>query len=261
MTTEVSVDVDANVRTITLARPKTRNALTLPVVDRLAEMFEDAARDIGTRVVVFTGTEGAFCSGLDLKTALADPSTLASPAASLAHFHRLGRAVWNCPKPVIAAIDGAAAGYGCDLALACDVRVATKRAFFQESFTKIGLVPDGGGSFLLPRLVGLARASQMILFGEPLSAEEAHRIGLVSFLADDALTFATEKAKALAQGSPRALRHAKRVLRANLEGSFEQGLDREHEAQVACLQGRDSREGVTAFLEKRAPQFENDDGA
>jgi 2-(1,2-epoxy-1,2-dihydrophenyl)acetyl-CoA isomerase len=158
---------------------------------------------------------------------------------------------------VIALVDGPAVGFGCDLALACDLRVATTAAYFQEKFVRIGLIPDGGGTFWLPRMIGLARAAELIMLGERLEAEEAHRLGLVNRLVApaDGEGAARELAARLAKGPPLALRLMKESMLRNLNATVDQALDQEKAAQAQCLQSADLFEGVAAFFEKREPRF------
>src|SRR5688500_14960563 len=183
MSNEVQVEVRDRVRTIALNRPQTKNALTKDVVARVTAAFREAGTDAETRAVILTGRGGSFCSGADLKAAMTDPAVQSStPEQNVQVFHDLIRAVVGCPRPVVALVDGPAVGFGCDLALACDLRVATTAAYFQEKFVRIGLIPDGGGTFWLPRLVGLARAAEMIMLGEKVDGNEAHRLGMVNRL-------------------------------------------------------------------------------
>ena len=177
---DVLITDEAKVRWITLNRPETRNALTTALNQAVITAIQ-GAEAAGARVVVLSGAGGAFSSGLDLRVAAEegmDPSTIEGRMRS--YFHGLIRAVRSCPLPTVAVVDGAAAGFGCDLALAADLRLCSDRARFGEVFVKRGLMPDGGGTWTLPRLVGLGRAMEMMLTGELVDAAEAHRIGLVN---------------------------------------------------------------------------------
>jgi enoyl-CoA hydratase/carnithine racemase len=172
-------------------------------------------------------------------------------------FHGLVRAIVRCEKPTIAMMDGAAVGFGADIAFACDLRVASDQAYAQEKFVKIGLMPDGGGTFWLPRLVGTARAMQMILLAEKVEATELHRLGVVvkvvpsAQLRDATLALARE----LAAGPPLAFAAIKRSLYASW-GSIEDALMRERTEQLKLLRSSDSMEGVAAWMQKREPKFE-----
>jgi len=254
---EVRVTDRDGVRWIELDRPASRNGLTVEVNQRLIDALRGAPGV--ARAVVIAGAGGSFCSGLDLKDAMRRGGR---PPADLEHdlrtyFHGLIRAVRELPMPSIAAVDGAAAGFGCDLALACDLRVLSDRARFGEIFVRRGLMPDGGGTWMLPRLVGVGRALELMLTGEIVDAAEAHRIGLGNRLWPQAelveRTWAL--AGALAKGPPRVHRLIKASVYAGLDGSLDDALDREARGQLECLQSRDFVEGVSAFLGKREPSF------
>jgi len=253
----IVVDVRDGVRTIALDRPEVKNALTRPLAVALRDALVEAASAADTRVVILTGRGGSFCSGADLKEGLADPTVMADLDGAVGVFHDLVRAVVRCPKPVLALVDGPAVGFGCDLALACDLRVATDRAYFQEKFVRIGLVPDGGGTFWLPRLVGLGRAAELIMLGEKLEAAEALTLGVVNRVEppERAAEVALELAGRLAKGPPIALSLMKQCMRESLGGGLDAALDRERVAQVRCLGSADMMEGVMAFFEKREPRF------
>src|SRR5688572_28578974 len=179
--TDVHVTDREAVRTITIDRPESRNWLTVETTERIAAALKDLPD--GIRAIVLTGAAGAFCSGLDLKDAMRRGLQPGSPELERGlrdNFHGAIRALVTCARPTIAAVDGAAAGFGCDLALACDLRIASDRAKFGEVFVKRGLMPDGGGTWLLPRIVGLGRALELFYTGDMITAEEALRIGLVN---------------------------------------------------------------------------------
>ena len=254
---EVLVRDDANIRWITLNRPETRNALTVPVNAAVRAAVE-AAPAAGARVIALTGAGGAFCSGLDLRWAAAeglDASTVEERMRT--HFHGLVRALRACPLPTVAVVDGVAVGFGCDLALGCDLRLCSDRARFGEVFVKRGLMPDGGGTWTLPRLVGLGRSLEMSFTGELVEAAEAKAIGLVNrvFPAAQLEAAASDFLRSLAAGPPLVHRTVKAALYAAQEGSFEAALEAEVRGQLQLLQSRDFLEGVAAFLEKRPPHF------
>ncbi len=256
--TDLQLDDRDAVRTITIDRPPSRNGLTTDVCDRLAA----AVRDVPDAVhaIVLTGAHGAFCSGLDLKDALQRGIT-SGPELERGlreSFHGVIRALVESDRPTIALVDGAAAGFGCDLALACDLRVVSDRGVFGEIFVKRGLMPDGGGTWHLPRIVGLGRALEMMLTGELVHAEEALRIGLANRVIPHADIHAKthELATAIASGPPLVHRAVKRAVYAGLDGDLAAALDREATGQLQLLGSRDFGEGVTAFLQKRPPRFE-----
>ena len=256
---EVQVQDRDGIRRVTLNRPESKNALTLTVNQKLIAAFDEAAKSPTIRVVVLTGAGGSFCSGLDLKFAAElglEPEGYGKVLRS--HFHGLIRAIQGCMKPVVAAVDGAAVGYGCDLALACDVRLASDRARLGEVFVKRGLMPDGGGTFMLPRLVGLGRALELIFTGDIVDAAEAHRIGLVNRVYPaDQLEAATQKfALGLAAGSPLVYASVKHAVQQALHSNLDAALDAELAGQVKLLGSADFKEGMVAFLEKRPPRFQ-----
>lgn len=254
---DVLVSDRDGVRTLTLNRPESLNGLTVEMVSELDALFHAAADAPEVRVVVVTGAGGAFCSGLDLKAAT-ESDHLAHPEEGLAIFQGLVRTVRHTYKPTLAALDGAAAGFGADLALACDLRLASPRARLGERFVRLGLVPDGGGTFFLPRLVGLGKAFELIYEGRMVEAEEAEGLGLVNrVLPEEGFADAVQAyAARLAKGPPLAYARAKRAILAGLGPHLEASLGAEAEGQLALLRSEDFREGVTAFLEKREPGFE-----
>jgi 2-(1,2-epoxy-1,2-dihydrophenyl)acetyl-CoA isomerase len=255
MTEGLLVEDRGPVRWITLDRPERRNGLEPGVLEAATRALHEHG---DARAVVFTGRGGAFSSGADLRYAMENAGELmADLDGHLGRFQALVRAVIACPVPVIAAVDGAAYGFGCDLALACDLRVASTRAYFQEGFVRIGLIPDGGGTWMLPRLVGLSKALELTLLGERIDAEEARRLGLVvKVVAPEALDAeAGALAERLASGPPIALRHLKRLMHDSLAKPFAEAFREEGGAQLECLRSEDFLEGVTAFFEKRPAQF------
>jgi len=251
---------EAKVRWITLNRPETRNALTTQVNDAVRAAIESAP-GAGARVVVVTGAGGAFSSGLDLRVAAEegmDPSTIESRMRI--HFHGLIRAVRACPLPTIAVVDGPAAGFGCDLALACDLRLVSDRARFGEIFVKRGLMPDGGGTWMLPRLIGLGRALELMLTGDMVDAVEAHRIGLANriFPAQQLEPAARDFARTLAGGPPLVHRAVKAAVAAAAHSTLDEALEGEVRGQLTLLASADFQEGIVAFLEKRQPAFKGE---
>jgi enoyl-CoA hydratase/carnithine racemase len=254
------VERDGPVTLLTLNRPRARNALDAALLRALGQGLAAAAEDPGARAVVVTGAGGAFCAGADLKAAMmgGGESPFAQLDATIDLYHAMIRAIVGAPKPVIAAVDGGAVGFGCDLALACDLRVLSIEGYLQEKFVKIGLMPDGGGTFWLPRLVGMGRALEMMMLGEAVPAQEALALGLANrvvpqaALRDEALALAHR----LAKGPPLALAQIKRAVRAGLGGTIEEALGREKEGQIRCLRSEDCLEGVAAWMQKREPRFE-----
>jgi len=253
---ELLVAASGAVRLLSMNRPRTRNGLTIPLTERLLAALAECAADSAVRAVVLTGEGGAFSSGLDFRSAMEQAGTDLAPHLER-NFHGMIRAIRALPKPVIALVDGAAAGFGCDLALACDVRLGTARTRFGEIFIKRGLMPDGGGTFHLPRLVGLGNAMHLLLSGDMVGPEEALRLGLVTRLLpdDSAVSDTLEYAARLAAGPPRVHAWIKRAVYGALDGSLEDALAVEKRGQLELLRSADFLEGVAAFLEKREPSF------
>ncbi|OIP08510.1 MAG: 2-(1,2-epoxy-1,2-dihydrophenyl)acetyl-CoA isomerase [Rhodocyclales bacterium CG17_big_fil_post_rev_8_21_14_2_50_68_7] len=243
---------------ITLDRPEKRNALSVPMHRELRDALE-RSRAGPTRVLLLEGAGGAFCSGQDLDERVFDGDRAPDLGASIETWYKpLILALRALEMPVVCAVGGVAAGAGASLALACDIVLAARSAVFIQSFSRIGLAPDCGASFLLPRLAGSARAMGLAMLGEPLSAEQAERWGIIwRCVEDDALGAEAEKlVQALAAGPTRALAAIRRVLHASWENGLEAQLDLERDVQRALGASRDYREGVTAFREKRKPRFE-----
>jgi enoyl-CoA hydratase/carnithine racemase len=255
--TNLHVEDRAAVRWLTLDRPDTRNGLTVDSTQAISAALRALPDTI--RAIVITGANGAFCSGLDLKDAMRR-GLQSGPELENGlrqHFHGAIRSIVECDRPTIAAVDGAAAGFGCDLALACDLRVISDRAVFGEIFVRRGLMPDGGGTWLLPRIVGLGRAFEMLLTGDLVRAEEAYRTGLANRVVPQAdfAAAVTELSERLAKGPPLVHRLVKRSVYAGLSGDLDAALDREATGQLQLLGSEDFREGLIAFLEKRDPSF------
>jgi 2-(1,2-epoxy-1,2-dihydrophenyl)acetyl-CoA isomerase len=257
MSEVVLVEALGGTRVVTINRPQARNALTRAVLSGLRRALDEASADSAVRCVVLCGADGHFCSGADLRQNLADdPEMMDHLELYMDDFHGLVKSVVRCTKPTLAMMDGGAVGFGADLAFACDLRVASTRAYAQEKFVKIGLMPDGGGTFWLPRLVGTARAMQMILLAEKVDAAELHRLGVVAKVVEAPIL--REVTLAVAQeieaGPPLAFAAVKRALYASW-GSLEDALLRERTEQLKLLRSSDSIEGVAAWMQKREPNF------
>lgn len=250
------VEREGPVATLIMNRPKTKNALDPELLDALGAGLSEVAADESVRAVVLTGAGDAFCSGADLKGALGDLEAGADLGPRIAKFHALIRVIVAAPKPFIAAVRGPAVGFGADLALACDLRVLAEDAYIQEKFVAIGLMPDGGGSFWLPRLVGLGRALEFLLLGTRIDAPLALSLGLANRVADDERAEAHTLATMLAAGPPLALAAIKAAVRDSANSAIDAALEREKRGQTALLASQDFREGVAAWSTKRAPHFQ-----
>jgi enoyl-CoA hydratase/carnithine racemase len=256
----VSVRDEERVRWIVLDRPESKNALTVEVNRRIIAALEEARTRRDVRVVVLTGAGGNFCSGLDLRAAMAGGPPSDPEHQGRTYFHGLIRAVRACPQPVIALVDGAAVGYGCDLALACDLRVGTERTRFGEVFIRRGLMPDGGGTWTLPRLVGLGKALELMLTGDIVEADEAARLGLVSrrFPSAEAIGETGALAKRLAAGAPMVHARVKAAIYRSAYTDLDSALENELRGQLELLRSQDFVEGVAAFFAKREPDFKGE---
>ena len=248
----------SGVRTITLNRPEKLNAVNPRLADELPRAVDESARDDAVRVVVITGAGRGFCSGLDLSEPPRLPEgDLRERLDPLAWVGRWVVAAVQCEKPLIAALNGAAAGAGFGLALAADIRLIARGAHVTAGYVRRGLSPDAGVSYMLPRLVGLSRASEILLTGRKLDAEEAQRIGLVVAVYNDA-SFAADVAsyaERLAAGPPIAFALTKRLLASTFDVSLDEHLARELSAIKTCFASQDVAEALRAFGEKRAPAF------
>jgi enoyl-CoA hydratase len=249
----VERDEDRRIALVRLNRPKQLNALNGPTMDALCEALEKLDRDDGVRVIVVTGSERAFAAGADIgEMAAASPIDMLV-TNRIAQWDRVRR----ISKPVIAAVAGWCLGGGCELAMALDLIVAGESARFGQPEIKIGVIPGAGGTQRLPRAIGKSKAMEMILTGEPITAVEAERIGLVSrvvpdeLLVEDALALAAE----IAKRAPLALRMAKESVNAAHEMSLTDGLAHERRLFYLLFASDDQKEGMSAFLEKREPDF------
>ncbi len=244
------------VATLTLNRPRQLNALDDALKEALADAIRDVGRDGSVRVVVLTGAGRAFCAGQDLGETAAR-GTPAFERVLRSAYHPIVLGLRRLERPVIAAVNGVAAGAGASIAMAADIRIASSEASFIMAFGRVGLVPDSGATWFLPRLVGPARAAELAFTGDAVGAEEAERIGLVNRVvpAERLVDETRELAARLASAAPRALAWTKRALNRSLETGLADAL--EYEASLQGLAGRtaDHAEGARAFAEKRPPRF------
>ncbi len=251
---------DAGVLTLTLNRPDRLNALNPELAAALSQALDRAARDPDVRVVVLTGAGRAFSAGGDLAAIrdARDRGAIAELEPLLRAGQKMVLTMRAMRQPVIAAVNGAAAGGGMNLALAADIRIAAEDAVFAQSFAKVGLFPDFGGTFLLPRLVGESRAAEMFYTGDLIDAQTALRIGVVNRVVPAAHLAAEARALAakIAQGPPLPVRTVKQVLFAKDREELERALEFEVRTQMECFRTEDCGEALRAFFEKRAPKFQ-----
>lgn len=253
------IDDTTGVRTLTLNRPEAFNSLTLELKEQLLDELRKAAADDAVRAVVITGTGKAFCAGQDLKEHVAllqamDPAPLSTVAS---HYNPMISTITGMPKPVIAAVNGMAAGAGASIAYACDLRIAASSAKFLMAFANVGLTADSGASWTLPRLIGYGRAMEMMLLAQPVTAEQALSIGMVTqVVADDAvLSTAQELATRMAVGPTTAYAKIKESLLAGAAGALDDALATEARTQAEAGATFDHTEAVDAFVAKRPPKF------
>ena len=255
----VLIDVRNAIGTVTLNRPDKLNAFFGTMRDEIAAALEELAAREDVRVVVITGRGRAFCAGADvsymadlLERGAYDEANLLVTAG-----RRVIRSIIEMPKPVIAALNGPAAGGGANMALACDLRIASDRAAIRQTFNRIGLAPDWGGSWLVPRLVGRARAAELFFLAEMVDASEAERIGLVNRVVphDDLEDTVSDLAARLAAKPALPLALAKHALRSSMSADLDEMLDFEVRAQDEAFRSADALEGTRAFVEKREPRF------
>jgi 2-(1,2-epoxy-1,2-dihydrophenyl)acetyl-CoA isomerase len=255
----ILVSRDAGVLSLTLNRPDKLNAFNPEMHKLLRGALEEARDDDAVRAVLLTGSGRGFCAGQDLSernvSAEAAPIDLSVSLGS--NYNPLVRRLRALPKPVVCAVNGVAAGAGANIALACDIVLAARSASFVQSFSKLGLVPDSGGTYFLPRLVGSARAMGLALLGERLSAQEAERWGLIWKAVDDErlVEEATRIAQTLAAGPTKGYGLIKRAMQASAGNSLDAQLDLERDLQREAGFSEDYREGVAAFMQKRKPQY------
>jgi enoyl-CoA hydratase/carnithine racemase len=257
----VRYDLQDHVATVTLHRPESRNALNPEAYRQLEAAFHAAQRDPDVRCVLLTGTDPSFCSGDDVKEIMAGPArdeTLATLRQVRPRATPAAIAVLECDRPVVAAVNGPAVGWGMDLTLFCDIRLASERARFGELFIKRGLISDLGGLWRLPQIVGPSRAAELLFTGDGIDAREAERIGLVSRVVphDELLETARELTARIAANPPLALRCMKEGLRRSAFGNPQELGAWISQTLGVLFQTEDHREGVRSFLEKRPPVFQ-----
>lgn len=263
---DILVARDGGVLTLTLNRPDAHNAITPDQRNFLADEFARASEDLAVRAVIFTATGRGFCTGADLR--VARPEQVRPPGAPdraimevvrgiKTGAQKLIAAILDCEKPVIAAVNGTAAGMGVHMAVACDLVIAAEGARFIEVFVRRGLVPDAGGVYLLPRLIGPQKAKELMFFGDDVSAADAAAIGLVNRVVppDELMPLAREWAQRLAAQPTKSLTMSKMLVNRSLETSRQTMFEMEAWAQEILMAGEDADEGVNAFKERRDPDW------
>jgi enoyl-CoA hydratase len=247
----ILLEKEDGIATITFNRPDALNALNNQTRAEFYSAMKDVAEDDNIKVVILTGAGRAFVAGSDIKE-------LKQTTSLDAHnIHRLGMVVEKLEKPVIAAVNGFALGGGCEIVMACDIIIASDKARFGQPEINLGIIPGGGATQRLPRLVGVCKAKELILTGDIIKAEEAEKIGLVNRVVpgENLMAAAKEIAKKIAAKSKATVRLAKDVINKGMQTSLETGLDYEREIYSLCLTLEDKEEGINAFIEKREPQF------
>ncbi|GAA1300053.1 enoyl-CoA hydratase/isomerase family protein [Pseudonocardia xinjiangensis] len=256
---DLEYTVADGIGTILLNRPHRKNAFTLDMIDVWAQALRDARTDPDVRVVVLTGAGDAFCSGVDLdrRDAAGPPTPLQRKEHLTERIHRIAYAMEDLDKPVIAGINGVAVGAGMDMALMCDMRIMARSARLSEGYVRVGLVPGDGGCYYLPRLVGTAKALELLLTGDFIDAEEAGRLGIANHVVDDAdfVGAVTTLARKIADGPPVAIRTIKRAVYQSARSDLRTALDLISSHMAVVTSTDDSAEALAAFREKRPGRF------
>ena len=254
MNQDILIEKGDGIATVILNRPEVKNALSMDMIKRLKEIFDRFVEDDTVKAVVITGAGDDFCSGADLAHVQENNSfvRIGCPSAQ-----EVVSSIMDLEKPVIAAVDGYATAGGCELAIACDIRIASEEARFGELFIRIGLIPGMVGIYLLPRLVGPGRAKEFVFTGDIVDAIEAERMGLVNRVVpkESLLSEAKALARRLADGPVLAIGKAKSAINRSMDSDLRGTLDHMAAVQMKLCETEDHREGVTAFLEKRKPKF------
>jgi enoyl-CoA hydratase/carnithine racemase len=260
---EVLYEVADHIATITLNRPERMNTISRAMLGELTQRLLDADQDRDVRVIILTGTGRAFCAGLDLAEATRSDNTGgitggAAVATDLDLRNTPPTVLFNLGKPTICALNGSAAGYGMDTALGCDIRLMAKGAKMAAAFTKRGIVPESGGTWFLPRLIGWSKAAELIFTGRTLSAEECVAMGLASQVVapEDLAGAARALALEIAANAPLAVQASKKMMRMGLNETFDDHVHHVFLQLLPLLRTKDAAEGMRAFMEKRAAEFE-----
>jgi len=246
-----------NILTLTLNRPEVFNSFNREMALELQVELDNAENNSEVRAIVITGSGKAFCAGQDLKEVTTPELNPGFKKILEEHYNPIITKIRSIEKPVIAAVNGVAAGAGANIALACDIVIASEKASFIQAFSKIGLIPDSGGTFFLPRLIGFQKASALMMLGDKVSATEALQLGMVYKVVafEDFENEIQKTARTIAAMPTQALGYTKRLMNASMTNDLKAQLEMESELQIASAQSEDYAEGVAAFIEKRRPEF------
>lgn len=253
----IVLKIENNIATITLNRPEVFNSFNREMALLMQKTLDDCANDSNVRAIVITGAGKAFCAGQDLKEVTTPELNPGFRKILEEHYNPIVSRIRTIEKPIVAAVNGVAAGAGANIALACDIVIAAENASFIQAFSKIGLVPDSAGTFFLPRLIGFQKASALMMLGDKVSAQEAFNIGMiykfypVAFFEEEIQKIATT----LANMPTKAIGLTKKLLNESMSNNLQQQLALESDLQIEASSSNDYREGVNAFMEKRTPEF------
>ncbi len=250
-------NITNNIATLTLNRPEVFNSFNREMALLLQKELDACEKNSEVRAIVITGSGKAFCAGQDLKEVTSPELNPGFKKILEEHYNPIISRIRNIEKPIIGAINGVAAGAGANIALACDVVIASENASFIQAFSKIGLVPDSAGTFFLPRLIGFQKASALMMLGDKVSAEEAEKLGMVYKVisSENFMEEVNNIANTLANMPTKALGLTKRLLNNSMQNSLEEQLNLESKLQIEAAQSEDYAEGVDAFMNKRKPEF------
>ncbi len=253
----IELKIENNIAYITLNRPEVYNSFNREMALRLQDTLDTCETNIEVRVIVLTGNGKAFCAGQDLKEVTTPELNPGFKKIIEEHYNPIILRIRNIKKPIIAAVNGVAAGAGANIALACDVVVADENASFIQAFSKIGLIPDSAGTFFLPRLIGFQKASALAMLGDKVSAQEAERLGMIyKYVPSEEFQETIDKlALKMAKMPTKALGMIKQLFNKSMENNLEEQLALELKHQIEAAKSEDYNEGVTAFMEKRKPNF------
>ncbi|MBP6585402.1 MAG: 2-(1,2-epoxy-1,2-dihydrophenyl)acetyl-CoA isomerase [Flavobacterium sp.] len=257
MSNSILLKIENKIAFITLNRPDVFNSFNREMALSLQQVLENCKDDTNVRAIVITGNGKAFCAGQDLKE-VTDPDLNPGFRKILEeHYNPIIQKIRTIEKPIIAAVNGVAAGAGANIALACDIVLASENASFIQAFSKIGLIPDSAGTFFLPRLIGFQKASALMMLGDKVSAVEAEKLGMIYkvFAPENFLEEVNKLAETLAEMPTKAIGLTKRLLNQSMTNNLDQQLVLESNLQIEASSSNDYREGVSAFVEKRKPQF------